>query len=331
MRRAVVLMNLGTPAAPTPAAVRRYLREFLSDPRVVEIPRALWYPILYGPILTLRPRRVARAYRMLWDHHGDSPLRLITQAQVDALAAFLARRDGEQAPLVRHAMTYGEPKLADVVARLRDEGVEHTLVLPLYPQYSATTTGAIGDQLAKLMLRSRDLPSISLVRHYCHHPLYIEALAQSVERFWQREGRAQRLLMSFHGIPRRNVELGDPYERECLDTAEALATRLRLSPEQWQISFQSRLGRAEWLQPYTSATLKQWGGEKLASVDVICPAFSADCLETLEEIAVENRAVFVDAGGGDYRYIPCLNSDAAHVELLVSLIDQFMPRAHRTE
>jgi ferrochelatase len=326
-RRAVVLMNLGTPVAPTPAAVRRYLREFLSDPRVVELPRALWYPILYGPILTLRPRQVARKYQVLWDHYGDSPLRLITRQQTAALEALLKQRDGDAAPLVRHAMTYGEPNLTQLVAQLRDNGVEHTLVLPLYPQYSATTTGAISDQIARLLQSSRDIPSISLVKHYCYQPLYIEALAQSIERFWQREGRAERLLFSFHGIPRRNVELGDPYERECLDTAEAVASRLQLSREQWLVSFQSRLGRAEWLKPYTSATLEQWGREKLNSVDVICPAFAADCLETLEEIAVENRDIFRAAGGGEYRYIPCLNDDAKHIELLVALIDQFMPRS----
>ncbi len=326
MRRAVVLMNLGTPAAPTAAAVRSYLREFLSDPRVVEIPRAFWYPILYGVILTLRPRRVARGYQAMWDHHGDSPLRLITRQQVSALETFLQQRDGDAAPRVCYAMTYGKPGLAEVIAQLREEGVEHTLVLPLYPQYSATTTGAISDQIARLLQASRDIPSISLVKHYCHHPLYIEALARSVETFWQREGRAERLLLSFHGIPRRNVDLGDPYERECLATAAALADRLQLSREQWLVSFQSRLGRAEWLQPYTSATLQQWGREKLASVDVICPAFSADCLETLEEIAVENRDLFRAAGGGDYRYIPCLNADSAHIQLLAALIDQFMPR-----
>lgn len=326
MRRAVVLMNLGTPAAPTAAAVRSYLREFLSDPRVVDLPRALWYPILYGPILTLRPRRLAHAYQVLWDQHGDSPLRLITQQQTAALAERLVQRDGEDAPLVRYAMTYGQPALADVVAQLRDEGVQHTLVLPLYPQYSATTTGAIADQIARLLQRSRDIPSLGLVKHYCYHPRYIEALALSVERFWQREGRAQRLLFSFHGIPRRNVERGDPYERECLDTAAAVAARLQLSRDQWRVSYQSRLGRAEWLQPYTSTTLQQWGGEKLVSVDLLCPAFSADCLETLEEIAVENRDIFQRAGGGEYRYIPCLNSDEPHIELLVALIDQFLPR-----
>lgn len=327
MQRAVVLMNLGTPAAPTPAAVRSYLREFLSDRRVVDLPRALWYPILYGPILMLRPRRVAQGYQAMWDHYGDSPLRLITQQQVAALDGFLAQRDGEAAPRVRYAMTYGRPNLAEVIEQLRADGVEHTLVLPLYPQYSATTTGAIYDQVAKLTQECRDIPSISVVKHYCHHPRYIEALACSIETFWQREGRSQRLLLSFHGIPRRNVDRGDPYERECLDTAAALAARLQLSREQWQVSFQSRLGRAEWLQPYTSATLQQWGSEKLASVDVICPAFSADCLETLEEIAVENRDVFVNAGGGSYRYIPCLNADSMHIELLAELIDQFMPRA----
>jgi ferrochelatase len=324
VKTAVILMNLGTPEAPTAASIRRYLREFLSDRRVVEIPRPLWWPILHGPILMLRPRRLVPAYRLLWEHHGDSPLRLITARQVSALQALLSAR-GEAAPQVTQAMTYGRPSLAQAVDDLQRSGVRHVLVLPLYPQYSGTTTGAIYDQVAALMQSRRDVPSISVVKHYHTHPLYIEALAQSVERSWQRNGRSLRLLLSFHGIPQRNVRCGDPYERQCRATAQALTARLGLAADCWRVSFQSRLGRAEWLQPYTSDTLRQWGSEKLASVDVVCPAFAADCLETLEEIAVENRTVFQRAGGGEYHFIQCLNDDAAHIEMLAAIVNEQMP------
>lgn len=330
MRTAIVLMNLGTPAAPTPAAIRRYLREFLRDPRVVEIPRALWYPILYGPILTLRPRRLAHAYRQIWSQYGDSPLRAISQRQVERLQRRLAAQYAEP-PLVRLAMTYGEPKLRDVVAQLQRLGVEHTLVLPLYPQYSATTTAPVYDQIAAITAAARDVPSLGVVKQYWDHPAYIETLAQSVLAFWRQHGRSQRLLMSFHGIPRRNVELGDPYGAQCHATAQQLAARLGLAADAWRISFQSRLGRAQWLQPYTSATLQAWGAERLASVDVVCPAFAADCLETLEEIAVENRALFQAAGGGEFRYIPCLNDSDAHIDMLAAIVAQHLPQARAGE
>jgi len=330
VKTAIVLMNLGTPAAPTAAAIRTYLREFLSDPRVVELPRALWYPILYGPILMLRPRRLAKAYAQIWSEYGDSPLRAISRQQVVALRekleALAANSPSTPVPLVRLAMTYGEPNLRQVVDELREAGVEHTLILPLYPQYSATTTGAIYDQVAKLVGEQRDIFSMSVVKQYWDHPAYIETLAGSIESFWQQHGRSQRLLMSFHGIPQRNVELGDPYGPQCHATAEQLAKRLGLARDQWQISFQSRLGRAQWLQPYTSATLQQLGAQKLESVDVVCPAFAADCLETLEEIAVENRHYFQQAGGGEYRYIPCLNDSAAHIEMLAKIVAQYLPQ-----
>ncbi len=325
MNTAVVLMNLGTPAAPTVAAIRSYLREFLSDRRVVEIPRFVWYPILFGVILPFRPQRVVPGYEQMWREFGDSPLRVISRKQVERLQQRL-QQDGGQVPLVRFAMTYGEPRLHDVVRELRAAGVEHILVLPLYPQFSATSSGAIFDQIAALYQSARDIPSLNIVKDYHNHPLYIEALAQSVLAHWQQYGRAQKLLMSFHGIPKRNVELGDPYRAHCEATAALLAQRLQLDGSQWQISFQSRLGRAEWLQPYTSAQLSEWGAQKVASIDVICPAFAADCLETLEEIAIENRHVFQQAGGGEYRYIPCLNDGDAHIELLRELVAANMPR-----
>ena len=330
MKTAVVLMNLGTPAAPTVAAIRRYLREFLSDRRVVEIPRLIWYPILYGIILPFRPKRTAVLYQQLWQEYGDSPLRVISAQQLEALQCYLqqqSQQSGESdVPLLRLAMTYGEPSLPRVLDELCAQGVEHILVLPLYPQYSATTTGPIYDRVAALFQMRRNIPSISVLKQYCTHPLYIDALAQSVRAHWQQHGRAQRLLMSFHGIPRRNVELGDPYRAQCETTAQLLAQHLGLRAEEWSLSFQSRLGRAEWLQPYTSAVLQQWGEAKLASVDVICPAFAADCLETLEEIAIENRHLFERAGGGEFRYIPCLNASAPHIALLAQLIAGNLPK-----
>lgn len=326
MKTAVILMNLGTPTAPTAAAIRSYLREFLTDRRVVELPRLLWYPILFGPLLTFRPRRLAKAYEELWKHFGESPLRAISQRQVRRLQQRLDETLPD-APTVRLAMTYGEPRLADVVAELRAQGIEHMLVLPLYPQYSATTTGAIYDQVAALFAAARDVPSINIVKHYHRHPLYLDALERSVRAHWAEHGRGDRLLLSFHGIPQRNVDLGDPYYQHCRDTAAQLAERLQLAADAWQISFQSRLGRAQWLQPYTSVVLEQWGAAQLGSVDILSPAFAADCLETLEEIAVENRRIFQRAGGGDYRYIPCLNDSEPHIDLLAALVVEHLPGA----
>ncbi len=324
MKSAVVLMNLGTPSAPTAGAIRRYLREFLSDKRVVEIPRLLWYPILHGIILPFRPKRTALAYQQLWNEYGDSPLRVISQQQLAALALHWRER-GDTQTQFRLAMTYGEPSLPAVVDELRAQGVEHILVLPLYPQFSATTTGPIYDRVAEIFKTQRNIPSIGVIKQYFDHPLYIDALAQSVRAHWQTQGRAQHLLMSFHGIPRRNVELGDPYRTQCDATATLLAEKLELRAQEWSLSFQSRLGRAEWLQPYTAVVMRQMGERKVASVDVICPAFAADCLETLEEIAIENREIFQHAGGGEFRYIPCLNAGAAHIELLAQLIADHLP------
>jgi protoporphyrin/coproporphyrin ferrochelatase len=324
MQTAVVLMNLGTPAAPTASAIRSYLRDFLTDRRVVELPRLLWYPILFGPLLTFRPRRLAAAYEKLWEHFGESPLRAISQRQVRRLQQRLDSTLAN-APQVRLAMTYGEPALADVVAELRGQGVEHILVLPLYPQFSATTTGAIYDQVAALFTSARDVPSIAVVKHYHRHPLYLDALERSVRAHWAEHGQAERLLLSFHGIPQRNVDRGDPYLQHCEETAQQLAARLELEPARCQIAFQSRLGRAQWLQPYTSVVLAQWGAEHVASVDVLSPAFAADCLETLEEIAVENRDIFQRAGGGEYRYIPCLNDSEPHIDMLAAIVAMHLP------
>lgn len=337
MSTAVILMNLGTPAEPTPAAVRQFLREFLSDPRVVEIPRPLWLAILHLFILPLRPRRLVPAYEHIWNRGGageaisGSPLLYYTRRQAELLQEALRggkeRKDGSSAPeiVVTYAMAYGEPRLADRIETLRAQGVESFLVFPLYPQYSATTTGAIYDQVAALYRRARDIPDVTLVRDYYQHPLYIRALANSVREYWGEKGEAERLLMSFHGIPRANIEKGDPYYRHCLATAEKLAEALHLPRERWQISFQSRFGKAEWLQPYTDRQLVAWAEQGITRVDVLCPAFSADCLETIEEISVENRAKFLEAGGREYRYIPALNLRPDHIHALSEIVLAKLP------
>ncbi|SHE81876.1 ferrochelatase [Microbulbifer donghaiensis] len=329
MSTAVILMNLGTPSEPTAPAVRSFLRDFLSDPRVVEIPRPLWLAILHGLVLPLRPRRIAPAYAEIWGRSADgepvegSPLLYYTRRQAELLQEYLR----EQRPdiTVTHAVTYGEPQLESVIARLRREGFESFTVLPLYPQYSATTTAAIYDQVAQIFRNSRDIPDINVVRDYYQNPFYIRALANSVRDYWEKRGPADKLLLSFHGIPKANIKKGDPYYRQCCETAEHLAAELGLNADQWQVSFQSRFGKAEWLQPYTDKTLIEWGKKGIARVDVICPAFAADCLETLEEISVENRANFLKAGGKDYHYIPALNLRRDHIEALAAIVEEKLP------
>ncbi|AMX02279.1 ferrochelatase [Microbulbifer thermotolerans] len=331
MSTAVILMNLGTPLEPTAPAVRKFLRDFLSDSRVVEIPRPLWLPILHGFILPLRPRRIAPAYAQIWDSSVDgepvegSPLLYYTRRQAELLQARLA----EERPdiTVSHAVTYGEPGLQTVIERLRREGFVSFIVFPLYPQYSATTTGPIYDQVAHIFRRNRDIPDIRVIRDYYRHPLYIRALANSVREHWEKRGAAEKLLLSFHGIPKANIRKGDPYYQQCQETAEHLAAELGLEDDRWQFSFQSRFGKAEWLQPYTDRTLMEWGKSGVTSVDVICPAFSADCLETLEEISVENRANFLQAGGKAYHYIPALNLRGDHIEALAAIVQEQLPNS----
>ncbi|GAA5523886.1 ferrochelatase [Microbulbifer aestuariivivens] len=329
MSTAVILMNLGTPAEPSAPAVRKFLRDFLSDPRVVEIPRLVWLPILHGIILTLRPRRIAPAYAEIWNTGLDgepvegAPLLYYTRRQAELLQQHLSRQGTNVR--VEYAMTYGDPQLADVVARLQREGFDSFVVFPLYPQYSATTTGSIYDQVARIYRSNRNIPNISLVHDYYRHPLYVRALANSVREHWAKHGAAEKLLLSFHGIPRANVDKGDPYYHQCRQTAEGLAAELGLNEGQWQLCFQSRFGKAEWLQPYTDKTLVEWGKKGVASVDVICPAFAADCLETIEEIAEENRAIFIEAGGGEYRYIPALNLRGDHIEALAGIVEDKLP------
>ena len=314
----VLLINLGTPDAPTEAALRRYLREFLSDRRVIDTPRAVWLPILHGIVLRTRPRRSAEAYAKIWTEHG-SPLLVISRRQQQALREGLERRLGQAVP-VALGMRYGEPSVAAALAELQAAGVQRLLVLPLYPQYSATTTGTALDVVFAAMQKMRNQPALHCIRDYHDEPGYIAALASSVRMHWQQHGRGQRLLMSFHGIPLRYSELGDPYAEECRRTGQLLAERLGLDQDEWLVTFQSRFGREQWLTPSTDVTLEGLARQGVRQVDLICPGFSADCVETLEENAIQNRALFEQAGGERLSYIPCLNDAPDHIAFLTELI-----------
>ncbi len=304
-RAGILLINLGTPEAPTPPEVRRYLREFLSDPRVVEIPRPLWWLILHLFILPFRPKVSARRYAQVWTGDG-SPLKVHTERQARLLRGYLGERI--KAPLaVEYAMRYGKPAVPEVLASLKQQGCDRILVLPLYPQYAASTTATALDAVAAALARWRNQPALRTVRHFHEDAGYIGALAQNVNDYWVRHGRPDRLVMSFHGVPRYTLAKGDPYHCECQVTGRLLAAALHLKPEQYVVAFQSRFGRAAWLKPYTAEVLSDLGGQKQGRIDVVCPGFVGDCLETLEEIAIEGKAIFLDAGGSDFHYIPCLN------------------------
>ncbi len=315
MRTGVMLINLGTPDAPTASAVRRYLAQFLSDPRVVEIPRLIWKLILHCVILRFRPRRVAKNYAKIWTEDG-SPLKVHTAN----LTVELADRLGERQIPVVYGMCYGNPSLQRAWDALKEEQVTRLLLIPLYPQYSATTTAAAFDGIASVMRQERWMPELRWVNHYHDHPQYIAALAASIRKHWNQHGKADRLMMSFHGIPERYVRNGDPYRCHCYATARLVAERLELADDEYHVTFQSRLGREPWLQPYTDHTLERWGGEGVETVQVICPGFAADCLETLEEIQMENAQLFQEAGGKSLEYIPALNDSDAHVELMAELV-----------
>jgi protoporphyrin/coproporphyrin ferrochelatase len=313
-KSAIVLINLGTPAAPTLQSVRQFLRAFLSDPRVVELPRVLWLTILYGIILPFRPKKALKAYQLVWTADG-SPLKVITEKQVAALAARAREEMGDSVEVV-YAMTYGEPGIEAQINALRARGISRFILMPLYPQYSATTTAPIYDQWARYIYATRHIAEIFLVNCYFDRKDYIKALAASVKEHWHEQGKNQKLLFSFHGIPQRCVDLGDPYYDHCVATANAVANELAIPRESWAISFQSRLGKAKWLQPYTDKLLVDLAKSGTGSVDVICPAFSADCIETLEEIQGENQELFLHSGGEKFSYIPCLNDRADHIEMM---------------
>ena len=302
----VMLVNLGTPEKPDAASVRKYLAQFLSDPRVIRVPRLLWWLILHGIILRVRPKKVALLYQSIWTEQG-SPLMAISLKQTEALKIALKQQLNGHIP-VELAMSYGEPSLTKAGRNLAQAGVSKILVLPLYPQYSSTTTAAVFDGLASALKPCPDIPELIFVRDYWQRPDYIQALKASVLEYWQQHGRPDKLLMSFHGIPQRYENQGDPYPSNCRGTATALARALNLEDSEWSESFQSRFGREEWVKPYTDHLLQQWGADpSIKRVDVICPAFSADCLETLEEIAGEAGEIFEENGGANFTHVPCLN------------------------
>ncbi|MBL4510537.1 ferrochelatase [Klebsiella pneumoniae] len=308
----ILLANLGTPDAPTPGAVKRYLRQFLSDKRVVDTSRLLWWPLLRGVILPIRSPRVAKLYQSVWMEEG-SPLMVYSRRQQQALAARLPDTP------VALGMSYGSPSLASAVDDLLAQGVEHIVVLPLYPQYSCSTVAAVWDELARILAKMRAIPGISFIRDYAEHPDYIHALAASVRASFAVHGEPDLLLLSYHGIPQRYANQGDDYPQRCRDTTRELVSALGLPPERVMMTFQSRFGREPWLTPYTDETLKMLGEKGTKHIQVLCPGFAADCLETLEEIAVQNREIFLEAGGKQYEYIPALNADAAHIEMMVNL------------
>jgi ferrochelatase len=332
-KKAILLLNLGSPDAPTVPAIARYLGEFLSDRRVVDIPALLWQPILRGIILRTRPAKLMPLYEMIWDKsvalENGAPLKAITLAQANALRERLSAQNTS----VYWAMRYQNPSIASVLEQMANDGVTDITVLPLYPQYSLTTTetgveaiaNALSDMHKARKLHSNEqIFNITTIHDYHTHPAYISALAQSVQAHWQAHGRpdfaaGDKLLLSFHGLPERNIKRGDPYQSQCQATYQALTQALNLTTEQVRIGYQSRFGKQKWIEPYTQATLEQLAKNSTRRVDVICPGFSADCLETLEEIAHQLKAVFLEAGGQDYQYIPCLNAQPAHIEMMVQL------------
>ena len=317
----VLLVNLGTPGEPTAKGIRRYLGEFLSDPRVIEMPPWLWQPILRGAILPFRPRKLVPRYRHIWLENG-SPLLVYSRAQAVGLQAVLQARGVDAR--VALGMRYGEPSLASALDGLREQGCERILVVPMYPQYAASTTATAVDRVAKHVASYRDQPELRFVKRYPADGAYIDALVQRAETHWREHGKPERLLLSFHGLPQRCVDLGDPYYDDCARTLRALAGKLESTGVPCYMAFQSRFGAQKWLEPYTEPTLKQWAAQGVKSVDLMCPGFLADCLETLEEIDIEGRRAFLDAGGQQFRYIPCLNDSQGWIDGFASIVQRHL-------
>lgn len=317
----VLLINLGTPTAPKSGAIRRWLKEFLLDERVIEIPRLIWLPILYLFILPLRPMKLAQKYKGIWTEQG-SPLLAISEQQKAGLQAALD--DNDHCCVVALGMRYGEPNIRTALLELSQAGVDTLIILPLYPQYSATTTASSIEAVVDQMREFRNLPALRTLKDYHDHPSYIAALAESVKKFREQHGAGDHLLISFHGLPQRNADLGDPYPEQCEVTARLLAEELELADTDWTLTYQSRFGKAQWLEPATDTTLQELA-KHTAVIDVLCPGFAADCLETLEEINVENRMLYKQAGGADLRYIPALNDAPDHIALLATLVADNLP------
>ncbi len=318
VKTGILLINLGTPDAPTAQAVRAYLEEFLSDPRVVEIPKAVWWLILNGIILNTRPKKSAAKYAKVWLPEG-SPLRVHTAKQTVLLQGYLGERT--KAPfVVDYAMRYGSPSIPGVLRKLKEQNCQRILVVPMYPQYAASSTTTAFDIVFSELQQMRNTPALRTIKNFHDHPGYIKALANNINEYWMKNGRPEKLVMSFHGLPQFSLDKGDPYHCECHKTGRLLVQELGLQPGQYFLSFQSRFGKAEWLKPYTTATLKELGKQKTKRVDVVCPGFVADCLETLEEIAMEGKEDFQHAGGGEYHYIPCLNERDDWMHALTDLV-----------
>lgn len=318
-RAGVLIANLGSPEAPTPVGVREFLAEFLHDYRVVDINRWLWCPLLHGIILRFRPKRIAKAYQSIWTPEG-APLIAISKGQRDGLASQLLQRLGRPVKVVM-GMSYGNPSIKDAVKELEDSGVNRVVVLPMYPQYSSATTGSIWDYFAKALRGTRKVPEVEFVHHYHDDPGYIGALAGRVRDHWGKHGMPDKLLFSFHGIPVRYKDEGDYYNEQCETTARAVATELGIPDDRWFLSYQSQFGKEEWLNPKTDKTLESWGEQGMKKVDVMCPGFAADCLETIEEINEENREIFQEAGGGEFHYIPALNDGQDHIDALATIVE----------
>ncbi|CAB1276410.1 Ferrochelatase [Candidatus Nitrosacidococcus tergens] len=315
----ILLTSLGTPNTPTPSGVRQFLREFLSDPKVIEMPRLLWLPILYGFILPIRPYYVARLYQSIW-REDDSPLRSFANKVGNSLQKELNHR-GQSVKVVL-GMRYGFPSIAQALEELHQLHIKRLIILPLYPQYSGSTTGSTFDAIAKTISKWRWLPELHMIMHYHNDHGYLDALTENVKATWEKRGRGERLLISFHGLPNRYFLAGDPYYHQCCETAQLLADRLQLKQEDWQIAFQSRFGREEWLKPYADHLLVEWAKAGVKYIDVVCPGFVIDCLETLEEMAERNKKLFLQAGGESYHYIPALNDKKSHIFSLANLVEQ---------
>ncbi len=313
----VLLINLGTPDAPTAQALRPYLKEFLSNPRVIEMPRLIWWPILHGFILPFRPKASAEKYAKIWMPEG-SPLKVHTERQTKLLRDELQKRL-QNPPVVEYAMNIGKPSIATVLSKMQKQGCERILIIPLFPQYAASSTAAAMDNVFAVLSHLRNLPSIRTVKQYHDHPAYIAALAQNVRDYWETHGRPNKLIISFHGTPRTSLDKGDPYHCACQKTGRLLAEALALDTNQYSVCFQSRFGKTKWLTPYTATTLMQLGKEQTQRVDVVCPGFVSDCLETLEEIAMEVKDTFIQAGGKEFHYIPCLNERSDWIQVLADI------------
>jgi ferrochelatase len=312
-KTAILLVNLGSPDAPTPKAVRRYLAEFLWDRRIVDLARPLWWLILHGVILRIRPKRSARAYARIWTADG-SPLIHFSRLQATALAE---RFEGSGIKLGL-AMRYGNPSVKQAYRELDAEQLDRLIILPMYPQYSRTTTESVRDAIKASPVKAQ----LGFIEDYYDHPAYIEACAEHIRSHWAHWGRGERLLFSFHGIPQRFADAGDPYPRHCEQTSALIARQLGLSDDEWMMTYQSRFGREPWLQPYTDKTLEQLPGQGVKKLDIFCPGFAADCLETLEEIAMENRDIFIEAGGEAFSYIPALNDSTVHIDALEKILTE---------